>query len=343
MKKYNSIVYVLMMMGITLFCACEKNDIQDTENFKVNVSKLTYKVGDIVTFNFEGGDANQIVFYSGEVGKTYNNRQRLSQAGINKLKFETSMQQGLLTDNDSLRLMISTNLAGYDSLSVVKAKWTDITARNTKWPTALNTSYTISDDIDISDFNTQDKINIAFRFLGKKKATQAQRRWQIRNLALSNLLADGTLTNLFAAPFTNLSTPTPSSFQFTGWVQVSIKNNKSIGINAWDVGTAGVTLKDSVRNSNGIAIRTAYPLQFNPGTEVNVDNNDDWLITSAVDLKTVRPDGGVSIKNKISNVLTQYFYKCTTPGTYKVTFVALNEKEGVTKSVVREMQIEILP
>ena len=84
-------------------------------------------------------------------------------------------------------------------------------------------------------------------------------------------------------------------------------------------------------------------IRFNPGTEVNVDDNNDWLITSEVDLKTVRPGGGVSIKNKISNALTQYFYKCSTHVTYKVTIVALNEKEGKTKSVFREIQLQILP
>lgn len=338
MKKYNSIIYALcIMFGLT---ACEQIELQEVD-FKVSTAKASYAVGEEVVFNIEGGNSDQIIFYSGETGANYQNINRLKEAGINKLQFETSMQQGLLTDNDSLRLLISTNLAGYDSASVVKATWVDITDRNTSWPTSLATTFTTSSVIDITDFNTADKVNIAFRALGKKKLTQPQRRWQIRNLSLSNELVDGTRTFLFSAPFVNASTPSASDFRYTGWVHVSLKNSLTQGSNVWDVGEAGVNGRDSLRNRNGIAIKTNYPLQFNPGGTLNNDDNDDWVITTAVDLKTTRPAAGTIIKNVISKILTSHRYRFTKAGNYQVTFVALNDVNGETRRVVKTIDLEI--
>jgi hypothetical protein len=237
----------------------------------------------------------------------------------------------------------------------MNATWTDITSRNTKWPTALSTAYTTSDSIDISDFNTADSVNIAFRFLGKQYATAAQRRWQIQNLTLSNRLPDGTIVPLFAAPFAGASVT--SSFQYTGWVQVSMKNNTNPGFNAWNVGTGGISTADSVRNSNGIAIRSAYPVQFDPGTTVNNPENDDWLITTKTSLKTVRPDVGLIIKNEVNaafpgmtyvfnrepGVYARYLYFFRTPGTYTVTFVAQNMNGDKKNELVKQIQITVNP
>lgn len=341
---------------ITSLLGCAKYDeVPTADDFAVTVNKQTLRINDSAIFYFNTGP-DMIVFYSGEPGRNYANKDRMGAApGINKLVFQSSMQQGVLVNNDSLRLLISSNLRGYDSASVLSATWTDITSRNTKWPATLSTAYTTSDSIDISDFNTADSVNIAFRFLGKQYATAAQRRWQIQNLTLSNRLPDGTITPLFAAPFSGASVT--SSFQYTGWVQVSVKNNTLPGFNAWNVGTGGISAADSVRNSNGIAIRTAYPIQFDPGTSVNNPDNDDWLITTKTSLKTVRPDAGLVIKNEVNagfpgmtyvynnepGVYAKYLYFFKTPGTYTITFVAQNLNRDKVQEVVKQVQITVTP
>jgi hypothetical protein len=356
MKKNNFLIIVftlgLMVMSTV---SCTKYDGNNSpDGFDVNTAKLTYKVGDSVLFNFSG-QPDEITFYSGESGKQYNNINRNSAAGINKLVFQTSMQQGVLSSSDSLQLYISTNLNGYDATSIQNATWTNITSRNTKWPTTLATTFTISDSIDISDFNKADFINIAFRVLGKKDPVNPQRKWQIQNLSLTNNQPDGTQYQLFSAPFAG--TANPSSFQYTGWVQASVKNNTLPGFNAWNVGTSGISTLDSVRNSNGIAIKTAYPIQFDPGTTVNNDDNEDWLITTKTSLKTIRPDAGVTIKNevnaafagleyvynKIPGVYVRYLYKYNTPGVYNITFVASNLNQNNIQSVVKTIQLTIIP
>lgn len=347
-------------IGIFLFSvlliSCAKYDsIDPVDGFSVKVSSENVKVNEPVVFSFNTGP-DMLIFYSGEPGKNYQNAGRTGMiAGINKLVFQTSMQQGVLPGNDSLRLLISTNLKNYDSASVVSANWVDITSRNTKWPTALGTSFTTSDSVDISTFNTADSVCLAFRYMGKSNPLAAQRRWQIQGLTLSNRLSDGTVIPLFAPAFTG--TTVTSTFANTGWVQLSLKGNGVPGFNAWNVGEPGKSATNSVNNNNGIAIRTAYPIQFDPGTTVNNIENDDWLITAKTSLKTTLPDAGVVIKNetnasipgmtylfgKIPGVYAQYQYAFTVPGTYKVTIVAQNVNNSNSISVIRQFDITVRP
>jgi len=344
MKK-NSLLQIAAAAICLLATACNKyDDISTPNDFNVTTIKQTYKVGDSVIFNFSSGP-DFITFYSGEAGRRYENRTRVIAAGNPKLVFQTAMQNGILLNNDSLQLLVSSNLSGYDSASIVRATWTDITARNTKWPTTLTTTFSTSDSIDLTDFNSVESINIAFRAIGKKYPTAVQRRRQIQNLTLTNILADGTRTPLF------------STFANTGWVQASLLNNTLPGFNAWNVGTGNISAADSVRNSNGITIRTAYPIQFDPGTTFNNDDNDDWLITSKVNLKTVNPDQGVTIKNetntaftgltydyyKTPGVFAQYLYFFRTPGVYNITFVGTNINMNKRTEVIKQLQITIVP
>ena len=348
MKKY--IIYIVFEIAAVIsFTACNNKEIV-APGFDVAPNKLTFKVGDTIVFNISG-NPDMILFYSGENGKRYANANRLSASGAEKLVFQSSMQQGVIPSNDSLRLMVSSNLSGYDAASVQKATWTDITSRNTKWPTALSTNFTTSDSVDISDFNTANKINIAFKYIGKKNPAAAQRKWQIQNLALSNNLSDGTVTPLFAAPFLGPATPSVSAFAYTGWVEVSIKNNTQpgtasngyAGYNAWNVGTGGISTADSVRNSNGIPIRAAYPITFDPGPTVNNDDNEDWLITTSVDLKTTKADAGTPIKKLADVPLSLYKYIVKKAGVYTMTFVATNSDVSDQRSVIKQVTITVTP
>lgn len=345
----------ILFASVLLF-SCAKYDSNDpVDGFSVKLSSDNVKVNEPVIFSFNSGP-DMLIFYSGEPGKNYQNASRTGTvAGVNKLVFQTSMQQGVLPGLDSLKLLISTNLKGYDSASVVSANWVDITARNTKWPTALATTFTTSDSIDISDFNTADSVCLAFRFIGKSNPLAAQRKWQLQGLTLSNRLSDGTIIPLFAPAFTG-STVT-SAFANTGWVQLSLKGNGVPGFNAWNVGEPGRSANTAVNNNNGIAIKTAYPIQFDPGTTVNNIENDDWLITAKTSLKTALPDAGVVIKNETNasvpgmtyvfgrtpGVYAQYQYVFTTPGTYKVTIVGQNVNNNNSVSVVRQFDITVRP
>lgn len=315
------------ILGFLMMAAsCTKEQrAKDPNDFMVSAEAHSYKAGDTVSFTL-AGKPDMILFYSGEPGKRYEHRARLAAAGTEKLVFQTSMQQGVLPGTDSMQLLISTNLKGYDSASIVNATWTDITDRNKKWPSGLTTGYTTSDSINLSDFNQADSINIAFRALGKKTAT-AQRKWQMQNLTLYNNLPDGTSTPLF------------SSFANPAWVQCSLKNPAGV----WNVGTWNVSNANAVNNSAGVPIRTAYPVTFDPGTATNTEENDDWLIATAIDLKRTKPDAGTIIKNRVNTSMSSYKYIFKTAGTYTVTFEGMNVTDSETKGVVRQVQVTVLP
>lgn len=313
------------------------------DDFTVKPTDSVFYVGDTVKFDFTG-KPDQIVFYSGETGMRYANVNRtIDTAGYVKLVFQTSLQQGVLTNGDSLQLLVSSNLKGYDKSSVRSATWSDITRRNTKWPTAVNTSFTTSDSIVLTDFKKADSINIAFRYIGKKSAS-AQQKWRIQGFALVHNLPDGTKTGLFAAPQIAAGAAT-SAFAYTGWVQVSMANDTTTGFNVWNVGTANLSSSNSVRTANGVTITNAYPLTFDPGTLVGQEPNDDWVITSKVNLKQVKPDFGVGIKNPINVTMTRFNALPTTyyrsPGTYTATFVAINQNFEVSKQVVQQVRFRV--
>jgi len=318
-------------MLIALLAACRKDDSHyapDTpDDFKVSVEpKTSYKAGDTVQFRL-AGDPDMIVFYSGEFGKHYEYRERTSEAGVSKLVFQAAMTQGVLPGLDTLQLLVSTDLKGYDAAGIAAATWMNITNRNSKWPTALSATFKTSDSIDLSDLNPASQVNIAFRFTGKKVDMTQQRKWQIQNLSLTNRLADGTSSPLF------------NSFANTGWVECDVKNNKK----AWNVGEWNVSASNSVNNSSGVAIRTAYPITFDPGIDSAVDDNEDWLLTSAVDLKTVRPDAGAVIKTSTALRLTSYNYIFKAPGIYNVVFWAVNARVNGSAGVARQVQITVAP
>ena len=356
MKNINKFLLTLFMPVLLYsISGCNKYDnLIPLTGFTVTTSKLTYRVGDSVIFNVNG-KPNEIVFFSGEPGKQYANINRDSAAGgINKLIFQSSMQQGTLPNNDSLFLLISSNLQTYDSTGIANATWTNITSRNTHWPTTLATSYTTSDSVDISDFNAADSINIAFRFKGKQYAAAAQRKWEIQNVALTNNLTDGTKYQLFSAPYAG--TANNSAFAYTGWVTANLISDTSLhGFNGWNLGSYGFSSANQLLNSNYISITGAYPIIFNPGTGVNNNPHDAWAITRKVSLRTIRPDAGITIKNVVDaayagvtyvfkpGLYLTYVYKYTVPGTYTATFVGQNSNEDKTSAVQQQIQITVTP
>jgi hypothetical protein len=345
MKKYLHFLVLVFLVILTMI-NCSKImviQINTPNDFNVSSTDSVFFVGDTIKFDLTGRP-DQIVFYSGETGMRYANANRSTDtSGYAKLVFQTSVQQGVLTNGDSLQLLVSSNLKGYDKTSVRNATWSDITKRNTKWPTAVNTSFTTSDSIVLTDFKKADSINIAFRYIGKKSAT-VQQRWRIQGFSLVHNLPDGTKTGLFAAP-QNASGVATSAFAYTGWVQVSMANDTTTGFNVWNVGAFNQSSTNTAKTANGITITGAYPLTFDPGPALSNEPNDDWVITSKVSLKQVKPDFGASIKNAVAvsmqrfNALPTAYYKL--PGTYTATFVAINQNIDESKQVVKQVKFRV--
>ncbi len=347
-NKLLILLIVTFILGLHIGCSKKISTVDNPSDFNVMVNSTTYKVNDTVTFNLSG-NPDEIVFYTGEPGRQYQNRNRYMAVGVNKLSFSSYMQQGTSKLPDSsLKLFITTNLGGrYDSTGIANATWNDIT-NLAKWPDSIGTTYTNSGLIDITNYNSFDSVNIAFNYKGNLDSKNTQRKWSIQNFNLVNILPDSSAWGLFTNPFLGTATgvesstsfPTttnPSTFAATGWVEMDMLNNK----NAWNVGTWNISTTDSVRNSSGVTITNKYPIFFDPGNKPNIPNNNDWLITSVVNLKHVYPDVGAVVKNTITPSLSNYQYVFVKPGVYTVTFVASNINVNTSKSVVRQVTITV--
>ncbi len=341
-------VYIAIFI-IVLNVGCNKKiSVADTpSDFTVTIDALNFKVNDTVTFKFSG-NPDQIVLYTGEPGRQYQYRNRYWETGTNKLSFATFMQQGRNKYPDSsLQLLVTTNLGGrYDSTGVANATWDTLT-QFVKWPDSTGTISINSGSIDVTKYNAYDSVNFAFNYTGKLDPKITQRKWTIQSFNLVNKLPDGSTRGLLT-PFLGTATGVDSrtsfpdttyasTFAYTGWVEVDMMNNK----NAWNVGTWNISAADSAKNSSGVAITSKYPIVFDPGNKVNTASNNDWIITSAVNLKHINPDFGAVIKNTITPSLANYQYVFVKPGVYTVTFVASNINVNTNNSVVRQVTITV--
>jgi len=347
-NKLLILVTVTFIMGLHVGCSKKISTLDTPSDFNVMLNSYTYKVTDTVTFNLSG-NPDEIILYTGEPGRQYQNRNRYLAAGVNKLSFSSFMLQGRSKFPDSsLQLLVTTNLGGrYDSTGVANATWDTLT-QLVKWPDSTGSTYINSGLIDVSKYNSYNSVNFAFNYMGKLDSKNWQRKWSIQNFNLVNILPDSSAWGLFTIPILGTATGVessasfpnttyPSTFAGTGWVEVDMLNKK----NAWNVGTWNISSTDSVRNSSGVGITNKYPIVFDPGNKPNTPSNNDWIITSAVNLKHVYPDVGAVIKNTITPSLSNYQYVFVKPGVYTVTFIASNINVNTNNSVVRQVTITV--
>ena len=291
----------IFLLSILLF-SCTKMKV-DTPDFTVVADSTTINVGDTAKFSFTG-NAENIVFYSGEPGFNYLYRNRTTGNGQPQLNF-TSHQQNT-GETNTLSLLVSTDFKGtVDSTSIVNATWTDITSRATL---STGADKTPSGAIDLSDFKAANKpVYLAFRYQGYNHATLKQPTWFIRTFNVLNILPDGKIS-------------TNATIDKVGWAAYSMKNPTV----AWSI-----TATSGVISINGTAANSTK------------DDNEDWAITRGFNLNEVTPDPGLSLRSLSTVAITNYNYIYTKPGTYTATFVAFNNSVDDQKTVVREVTITV--
>lgn len=277
--------------------SCEKYSTIEEPEFQVTSNGSSFKVGQNVTFQFQG-NPNNITFYSGEVGNKYEFSNRTSVAGKAELSF-TSFRQN--NKPNTLKFLASTDFTGLaDSASITKATWMDLTNKVTLSTGVDNTP---SGVVDLTDLQALKKpVYFAFRYTDVTSAT-AQATWTI-----SNFLVKNTVNGI---PYTI------QNIADAGWGRYSAINKT----NLWTITAT------SVRYAGGAA---------------NTPDNDAWVIARPADLSFVPRDLGTTIKD-INLKLTSYDYTFTTPGTYKVVFVAGNLNIENSKTIVRELTINVVP
>ncbi|MFP5042903.1 DUF5017 domain-containing protein [Parasediminibacterium sp. JCM 36343] len=247
--------YVFLILAATMLFACNKVKISSPD-FNVATAAATYKAGDTITFNVSGNPDN-LVFFTGEPGYRYENRNRVSSTGgVTQLQFATTVTQGNQTGN--LALLVSTNYNGsLDSGSIRAATWTDITSRAAFATSAANTPSGI---VNLSDFESAGvPFYIGFKYRTNTATGTKARQWNINSFQVNNYFPDSSIGNVAV------------DISSAGFGAVSIK---------------GDSLKWSI---------AATALQFPAGIANNLD--EDWAISKPIDFTKVEPDGGIAIKN----------------------------------------------
>ena len=286
---------------IITIAACNKTSVSDPA-FSVTAAAATVKVNDTVKFTFSG-NPGYITFYSGEPGRRYQYRDRTTADGKPLLKFTSYMQTG--AQANTLQLMMSTDFSGvYDSTSIYKANWADVTSRV---KLSAGTDSTVSGVADLSDFMNGGKgVYFAFKYTGA--AGSAQRTWTIKNLALNNVLtADSSVYSLLALTMID-----------SAWKPVSMKNPAI----TWTYSATQLQVKGT-NSTSSIA-------------------TEDWIVSKALFLNRVTPDIGVQLKN-MTTALKAYNYIYKTAGTYTASFSVSNTTKYDSKSDVKEIAITVTP
>lgn len=294
--------FLLIGAPVLLMCSCNKKEVTPLD-FSVTTPSTTYKVGDSVVFNFTG-NPDFITFYSGESGHQYKYATRDFAEGTPIMQFGSYRQYGI--HDSTLHIMVSKNFTGsYTTGGVDSATWTDVTSRATL---STGANQTPSGQIDLSDFTGQDNapLYIGFKYHDTTNGTSSLRTWTITNFTLNTVLEDSSVVAV-------------STQATAGWKDVTYLTPAA----AWIITNTG----------------SSPSLKINGGAAGGPENYN-WVISGALYTNKVSPDVGVVLKN-ISARLPQYVYQFSSPGTYDVTFSAVNENIYGRKQVIKTIQITV--
>ncbi len=303
---------LLLFIGALFMVSCKEEIEVSVPDFDVETENNTYKINEEITFNFKG-NPDFISFYSGEVGHDFNFKEgRLVEKGKIELSFNNNVESG--TQANQFSVWASTNFNGnYSNISNVDAAtWTEITNRFTLGTTS---TFVNSGVADISDITEDGKpLYIAFKYTIRPRGTYgAWRVWRVQNYNLISQTSIGPIT---------LADMLTSGF-------VIIEKDPSAAI--------------KTRSSVTTATISLYPA-VTTAENTNVFN-EVWAVSAPVQTGVMDygPDRPIPIKGSVTGYTREYKYTFTSPGTYKVYFVASNNNIYDAKEVVREMELNIVP
>jgi hypothetical protein len=329
--------FVLVLLSLS----CTKDFQAGNVDFDVkivNTSKLaavTFKAGDTVSFIFNG-NPDRISFFSGEKGRRYEYRNRVSDTSTNvQLYFSTALNTPAASG--SLSLLVSTDFKGYtqnnaiDSINIPLATWTDISSRAAF---ATNATTVNAGPVKLADYAAAGKpVYLAFKYLANSGVTQS--KWTVSNIGVRHITNDTTYvidSSAFILPVTF-----PSWTISPGWGAVNVSNP---------------ALKFSPTVSAQTA--TAFVVGGN-GTAATAEKTENWIVTGPLNLSRVLPDAGVPVKDMTSNAATtsyagintttpafaNYAYRFMRPGIYNITFLASNDNTNGQNVVAKTYTITV--
>lgn len=319
-----SILYKIMVMAcLFVMLGCDRNGVDDVD-FNVTVQNPSLlRVGEPVTFLFEG-NAEYISFFSGESGNSYANRNRNS-VELSALQMSCTIKQQY-TDSEYrrkeiVRAYVSDDFGGdYTLEGIQKATWNKISGIEYNQIVVPLTEKSSTEEVSssISLIEYKDKsFYVAFQYFAPRREDVPQTtgggryivapRVDINPLSLLKTTVEGE-TVVWDNPSTD-------------WAfQIVLENS---------TGTSNYKIDDS-----GLSFQ---PLQGKEHTDKDVAV---WMVSGLIQPDKVDPDCGLAIKSSAA-YLPSYSHVYSKPGTYEVTFVATNANLWNSDQITKQITIQI--
>lgn len=310
---YNKIILYTLLCSIA-FSACTK--VTDLELLDINPSEsiidetptgittksLLVNAGEEVFFTLRG-IKDPVVFWSGEAGHEYVNKNRsLTQLESIKMSFNAYPQWG--GQPNTLRIQVSKNFDGnYTREGVQAAAWTNITGRANlpgQWVSAI----TPTGDIDLTDFfdDPENEVYVALQYVSLDAAQGTKKTWTITNFTMPYKFPDSPAKSYALADLV--------------WTPVNITPN-SAPSQQW---TVAPTQLGVVGGGAG------------PATE-------DWVISRMIkEGEGITPDEGETLTLSGEDTAS-YSHVFTAVGKYRVTFEVM--EESAVEATIYEFLITV--
>lgn len=319
MKYKNTILYGMLLLLAATLGACDNNRIDDLDfSISLNNPQETYKVGEPVTFNLYG-DPDYLLFFSGEYGMKYANRNR-TQADVEDLSLTYNLQLRYATKRfrNGVRILISDDFNGiYDEENINKATWSNMNGQ-LRVPVieSENEGYQHGEirdvQVDLSDYKYKNfylAVEYDLPALNDEEKEKKYVHPDVYFYPKLNQTIDGIVTQ---------KTSPKADFGFNF---VRIKSNDTSSDNP--TVTAVDDEKVSINGRNG-----------KNGTHV-------WAVSQPIDASKVSADEGISLKS-YSAALPDYTHIYSKPGEYTATFVARNANAWNCTEKVKEVKVTVV-
>lgn len=331
MKKY-----LIALLAAAALTACEHDSIYNDIDFQVLLDPTnTYVAGEPVQFNFEG-NADYLLFFSGETGHEYRFKDRTSvnaedienclftlqlngRSGVACMTaYATNTFQGLngndeAADKALLESMIDENgdLKGWEKIDLNDPE------KNSTWETTT---------LDVT--HLADNFCVALHWNPATIESTQRNYWVSANVEVA---FRGYDPQTLYSPGLN-------------FVPFSMNDEKE-GERYILVTTTGINGSMRYTGKTGLNaeefVLTGSP-KYDPANEKTLPYAIDcWVISTPQALNQIAPDEGNSIKT-LSGKLDSYTYTFEEPGTYTVTFVATTGNYMGQSRQIKEFNITIV-
>lgn len=321
-------VIIAIAFSVSALFACSQDNIVNGVEFRVALDPSnTYVAGEPVRFNFSG-DADFIVFYSGETDHEYRYRDRIS-FPVEEVKSLTLDMQYMASwgTEGGMDIYVGNSFPGLDGhdggkdrstiLDMIEGGmqgWTKLTYREGPSETWTNQQYDLTPYLE--------NFCIAFHWHPWTNGfTRAQRSYNMIGKFTHKIDGIGEVqTALKALPFVSV------------WMNEQEEDPYMHDHRGDTTAIATVRFED-----------TRYDLQFMGCNQYFINYElDSWVISKPYTFNNVPSDTGVPIKNVVTE-LRNYSYVFEDPGTYTVTFLGANSNFQGEARQERSFTINILP